>query len=376
MKTKITCILFLAFCLSLVGSSSGEIFIGNAEFEDVQLEVTEYTYNIFPWQRDDPLGYGYWAFVTYGYYGDEPVPLSHCLIPVGDYVFQPLSATYVDGAPYVFSIDVAVWDGADAWEIYFYDATDGDYLTHLATLSSTDPGEPIPFDWLEWRRKSITFTATAAEAGHQIGIGFWAWEWPLFDNATLEVQAGAYGPDPYDGEINVFTNKTLSWFAGRDPNFPASPNPAITYHEVYMSSGSPTDPNVSYVASIAAGPNRGEYTPAVELDDEATYYWRVDERLGSDPNVITGDVWMFETIGTIPVILDEPADALVDAGDDAVFTVVAVNPFTLSSDDLSYQWYKVGEPDEMLSNGADYSGVQTESLTVPDAQIADEDQYY
>ena len=112
------------------------------------------------------------------------------------------------------------------------------------------------------------------------------------------------------------------------------------------------------------------------------YYWRVDELCGAGPNTIaiTGDVWMFQTVGTIPFIEETtPADVLVDAGDDAVLTVIAFNPFTSSAYDLSFQWYKVGTPDdEMLSDGADYSGSQTASLTVLDAQIADNDEgwYY
>lgn len=379
MKTRITCVLILAFCLSLVGSSSGEIFIGNAEFEDEPLLIGEYTYNIAPWQWANAVG-DWPAWISYGYYGDEPEPLTPLLFTSGSTVYQSLSATYVDGGTYEYSLDVAVYYGSDDWELFLYDATAGDYSTPLVSRASTDPGE-AQIDLLTWTRKSLTFTATAAEAGHQIGVGVSGWEWTMFDNVALEIPITAYGPDPYDGEINVLVNKTLSWYAGRDPdpNFAASPNPDITQHMLYMSSGSPTDPNVSYVTSIAAGGNTGEYTPAVELDREATYYWRIDERLESDENVITGDVWMFETVGTSPFIDDAtPADALVDAGDDAVFTVVAVNPFTSSSADLNYQWYKVGEPDEMLSNGAGYSGVQTESLTVLDARFADSDegQYY
>ena len=80
--------------------------------------------------------------------------------------------------------------------------------------------------------------------------------------------------------------------------------------------------------------------------------------------------------------LDEttPSDALVDAGADVVFTVTAFNPFTGCGHDLSFQWYKVkvGGVDEMLTDGDGYSGSQTASLTVLDAQEADNDEglYY
>lgn len=381
MKTKITCILFLAFCLSLVGSGFGEIFISNAEFEDKPLEVGEFTYNIAPWQWADASG-GWPAWIGYGYYGDEPEPWSPLLFTYGCTVYQPLSATYEDGGIYIYSLDVAVYYESDNWEFFLYDATAGDYSTPLISLASTDPGEArIPL--LEWVHKSLTFVATSAEAGHQIGVGMSGWEWPMFDNVALEVPAGACLPDPYDGEINVLVNKTLSWHAGRDPNHPSLPNPDITSHELYMSSGSPTDPNLHYEISIPAAGATGQYKPDEDLDREAKYYWRVDELCEAGPNTITitGDVWKFRTAGTIPVF-DEttPADAMVDAGTDVVFTVTAFNPFTGNGDDLSFQWYKVkvDEPDEMLSDGAKYSGTQTASLTILDVQEADNDEgrYY
>lgn len=375
MKTKITCILILASCLGLVASSSGEIFIGNAEFEDYPVALGAYIYNIAPWQWANAEG-DYPAWVSNGYYPDEPEPVTPILFAEGCTVYQPLSETYADGGTYEYSLDVAVYYESDNWQLFLYDATAGDYSTPLVSRASTDPGE-AQIDLLTWSRKSLTFEATSAEAGHQIGVAFSGGPWTMFDNVALAVPAEAYQPDPYDGEINVLVNKTLSWYAGRnpDPNSPSLPNPDITQHNVYMSSGSPADPNLFYVTSIPAAGNTAEYTPAVDLDREATYYWRIDERLESDTSVITGDVWMFETVGTIPVIDDAtPADTLVDAGTDVVFTVAAFNPFTGSPDDLTFEWYEASEPNDVLIDGAEYSGTQTASLTVLDAQVADNDE--
>jgi hypothetical protein len=384
MKTKISCILLLGFCLSLVGSSFGEIFIGNADFEDIPIDEGSYTYNISPWLYDNAAG-DWPAWISYNYYDadryppGEPQPVTQIIYPTYCIVYQPLSATYEDGGIYNYSIDVAIWEDTDVWEIFLYDATAGDHLTPLISRASTDAGEEPLSEYCVWFNKSLTFVASPSEADHKIGVGFSGGYYTIFDNVVLEVPAGASLPDPYDSEINVILDKTLSWHAGRDPNHAAQPNPAITQHMLYMSSGSPTDPNVSYVTSIPATGDTAEYTPDVELEWEATYYWRVDERLESDANVITGDVWMFKTVGTYPAIDENtPADAKVDAGDDAVFTVIAFNPFTSSGDDLTFQWYKVGEPDVELSDGVHYSGTQTASLTVLDTQVADNDegQYY
>lgn len=371
-----TCILILASCLGLVANSSGEILIGNAEFEDYPVAVGGYIYNLAPWQWANASG-SWPAWVSNGYYAFEPEPVNPILFAEGCTIYQPLSEEYANGGTYEYSLDVAVRYESDSWEFWLYDATAGDYSTPLVSRGSADPGE-VPIDLLTWTRKSLTFEAPAAIAGNQIGVAFTGGPWTMFDNVALVVPAEAYGPDPYDGEINVLVDKTLRWNTGRhpDPNLPSLPNPDITQHIVYMSLGDPDDPNLFQVASIPATGNTAEYTPDVELERGTTYCWRVDERLDSDENVITGDVWMFETVGKSPVIDGEPADALADAGADVVFVVDAFNPVTGLSDDLSYEWYKVGSPDQLLQDGAEYSGTQTAALTIIDVQIEDEGQYY
>ena len=254
MKTRISCILFFAVCLGLVGTGFGVIFVGNAQFEDVVLDSGEWTYAIMPWLCDNITGNNP-AWISYGYFGTEPEPVTPLLYTEGNIVYQKLSATYEEGGVYVFSIDVAILEETDDWEIFFYDATTGDHLTHLASRASTDAGEePIPV-FCEWYRKSVIFAATSAEVGHQIGIGVWGDLWPMFDNAAVTPPVKAWGPDPYDGEINVLIDKTLSWHTGKDPNNPVIDNPDITEHALYMGTGSPTDPNLpnlTYVTSIPA----------------------------------------------------------------------------------------------------------------------------
>jgi hypothetical protein len=378
MKTKISCIIFLAFCLSLIGSTFGEIFIGNADFEDEPLELGDYTYNIAPWIYANASG-GWPAWISYGYYADEPLPITPALYTEGCIVYQPLSATYEEGGIYNYSADVAIW-GGDNWEIFLYDATDGDYSTPLVSISGPDENSV----YAQWVRQSLTYVAGPAEAGNNIGVALTGAVWTMFDNVALEAPPGACLPDPYDSQINVLVDKTLSWHTGRDPNHPSLPNTNITQHVLYMSSASPDDPNIptlDYVTTISATGDTAQYPPESDWAREMKYYWRVDELCESGPNTITitGDLWNFQTVGTIPAIDNTtPEDAFVYPGADAVFTVTAFNPFTGSSDDLTYQWYKVGIPDEQLTDGAEYAGTQTDSLTVIDVQVADNDegQYY
>ncbi|WP_309386271.1 immunoglobulin domain-containing protein [Cerasicoccus frondis] len=66
-------------------------------------------------------------------------------------------------------------------------------------------------------------------------------------------------------------------------------------------------------------------------------------------------------------ILTDPRDATVNPGDTAEFGVIAYSATT-----LTYQWYKDGEP---LSDGADYTGTTTATLSVLDTEEADEGVY-
>ena len=47
------------------------------------------------------------------------------------------------------------------------------------------------------------------------------------------------------------------------------------------------------------------------LERDLTYYWRVDEVLNNGPNVIEGNVWMFETELSMPTIEDQPHNSYV-----------------------------------------------------------------
>ena len=196
--------------------------------------------------------------------------------------------------------------------------------------------------------------------------------------------------DPLAGtEINLSQAEvTLGWKASVDPNsLTAYPvNPAILRHNVYLSNGIPgDDPNVYLIDSVVqvhnADPNLTDpnnfYGP-LTLQRGVTYYWQIEEVIDNgaggygdgDPNNIFGPLWSFSVVpATASISPVSPSYSAVDAGSEVVLSVTATAAET-------YQWYKIGDPDVALTDGADYGGVNTNTLTIYDVQVADEGQYY
>lgn len=129
------------------------------------------------------------------------------------------------------------------------------------------------------------------------------------------------------------------------------------------------------IQGMAVSP--GQYT--FDLEDLGTdlefltnYYWKV---IGYEPNSmggldpVHGPVWTFSTINDMPTVSPvTPAFRSVSAGQNAVLTVSGENV-------VEYKWYKVGNPDP-LTDGADFGGTTTNTLTVFDVQLADEGWFY
>ncbi len=216
------------------------------------------------------------------------------------------------------------------------------------------------------------------------------WDTPLTDAEVADLgSAGdavvrkAWSPEPATGQTDVPIDQVLTWKTGVDPNEPSRIDPTITGHYVYLGTDKAT---VANATPATAGVYKGfvteldnpSYNPG-GLDKDTVYYWRVDERLQDDANVVKGSVWHFETVPSVPVInADTPEDAYVFAGEDAEFSVDATDPL---GGTLSYQWYfdpnLVATGNEVaLADGADYSGATSATLTVLSAQQADAGYYY
>ena len=179
---------------------------------------------------------------------------------------------------------------------------------------------------------------------------------------------------PTYGQIDVPVSTQLQWITAVDPNT-AQTNPAVTGHYVYL--GTDPDNLVQQGGKIPVGTTH--FSPTLAKD--TTYFWRIDEELNSGgiSNVITGFVSMFDTELSLPVIdAATPSDTLAWPGDDATFTVVATDPL---GGQLAYAWFhdpndSVTGDETQLSDGIDYQGTATDTLTVINVQDEDLGTYY
>ena len=205
------------------------------------------------------------------------------------------------------------------------------------------------------------------------------------DNASAD-QAGltalafdsyvAQNPSPVMISQDVASSATLSWDVSNDPNTPAQPRADVTGYYVYMSK----DPAalVQQGGKIVAPATT--YVPAIALDKDSLYYWRIDEEIsnGGATNAIKGALWAFETEQSLPIIVSQPKGAVIALGEDAVFEVEATDPF---GSGLSYGWFY--DPNTTISGDevslvglAGYSGAGTSELTVETIDAADLGYYY
>lgn len=175
---------------------------------------------------------------------------------------------------------------------------------------------------------------------------------------------------PLNGATLVPINADLSWtILGAD----------ITEIDLYF--GPENDPNLTskpqYKKLSKAPATTLSFDPGT-LAYNTTYYWRVD---AYDPNdapgatdyeLITGPVWRFTTAPETPVV--DPVVPVYTAveGDGSANVVMSVTSLNV----VDFQWYKVGSPDVMLTEGDDYTGTQTDTLTILGAEQADEGFYY
>ena len=140
------------------------------------------------------------TWITNGYYSDESSPTNSAIYSTSDLVFQDLVDTFVEGRTYTFTLDIGGRAGDFDWDIFFYNATDGNPFTSIAnstgsiTLAANDP----------WNAglATVSYTATAADDGDVIGIGFGGAStsyYTLYDNAVVSSTAAI--PEPATGLI-------------------------------------------------------------------------------------------------------------------------------------------------------------------------------
>jgi len=97
----------------------------------------------------------------------------------------------------------------------------------------------------------------------------------------------AYDPDPADGMGYVDPDVTLSWTGGF----------GVKLHTVYFG-----DDRDEVSSAVGGMPLAETFFNPGTLEQDKTYYWRVDEFDGAVTN--KGDVWSFTTLAPIPVAAD------------------------------------------------------------------------
>jgi len=108
----------------------------------------------------------------------------------------------------------------------------------------------------------------------------------------------AWGPSPEDGAADVNLNTSLCWNGpSNDPNYP-DPNGNFFSYNVYYGHADDLDNLAGPILVTGGEPHC--YTPAIALDQETEYAWRVDVLVpepAAPGGVIlrTGDVWTFTT---------------------------------------------------------------------------------
>ena len=245
-----------------------------------------------------------------------------------------------EGSGYTYSGDLIAWNGTTATVLESYSFAGG-----------SDPA-------------TKTFAPiSGAYAGQQLGFTFShsnAWGETLsikLTSVTLSNEPYARNPNPQNGAINVSVTTDLNWLA-----------PSLVTAASYDVFLDPNESDLTTAAEFYSPAQTGtSFVPSVDLDWGTNYYWRVDVHEPNDA-VHTGYVWSFSTPSPDPQITQQPEKQLVFAGETAEFSISATNPFTQDSTGLSYQWYKVGDPDIELTTDT--------NLTIADAQVEDGGEYY
>jgi hypothetical protein len=95
------------------------------------------------------------------------------------------------------------------------------------------------------------------------------------------------------------------------------------------------------------------------LDPETRYQIRIDTVV--DANTVPGAIFMFDTETDVPVITGQPQGVVVGPGGcTGAFTIVATSGTYDNYGDLSYQWYQVATPDDILLSGETAATLNTD----------------
>ncbi len=208
-----------------------------------------------------------------------------------------------------------------------------------------------------------------------------------------------YAPSVQQVQDITGVDVTLNWKAAADPNEDITGyavNPDIVDEYVFMSDGSGTDPNL-YYAGATGDPGTADPNSSFIVQDlpyDSTYYWAVVEAMNGytqsftvglstlsdvDPNNVIGPTWVFGSLTSVPVIMQQPADSRVfDTEPNVVFACEFTSISTATVD-----WYKSGVATP-LADDTDYNiyltddgnGNYVAALEILSPSLSDEGSYY
>jgi len=392
-------VLFVLMACCLIGIMQAELAITDGDFED----ESEGANDIVGWFDSDgsvadPDGAAWWNTAS-NTQGPEPFPTNSAFLgdnfpALGDpdgggrWMYQEIG-TKEANTGYTISFEYAQpTDGntnrSVAIQIDIYQGTFGGAADDtdiegqgLTLIDSVSTPRISNMDLNQFSGElDLTLANTADPLWIRLtnlpGIGTDNGAWVCVDNVEILSQTLKFiYVSPLDEATGVAvetasTENDLTWDVV-DPN--------IVEVDLYF--GTEGDPNLmspmyQVIDGMAVTPGQYTWSPPSDLEFFTDYYWKV---VGWEPNVlggldaVPGPVWTFRSINDLPSV--DPVDPVfqsVAAGEDAVLTVE-------SDLVLTYEWFKVGS-ETPLSDGADYSGTGTDTLTILDVQLADEGYYY
>ena len=158
---------------------------------------------------------------------------------------------------------------------------------------------------------------TMTAGGDRVGLG----EVRFTTENPLE-KPYATNPGPYDTEIDVAIDTSLTW----------------TGPETYTATGFDliygTDPNLDVNGTLVPGLTEETYAFTSDLLHDTEYFWRVDSY--EDVVKTEGPMWSFTTVPANPVVSD-PVSVTAALGSTATLTVT-------HSSGTSYKWFKGEAP--------------------------------
>ncbi|MBN2063173.1 MAG: immunoglobulin domain-containing protein, partial [Sedimentisphaerales bacterium] len=175
----------------------------------------------------------------------------------------------------------------------------------------------------------------------------------------------------------------LQWQSAELPN--------ITAHYVYISKDEPNffeaspEPNFVGPAPMVITDITNPITTGtlpITLENDAKYYWRVDESINSSSatskTTVRGPIWMFETTPSAPVIVGQPQGVRVKVAEPYASLECAFTSISAPT----VMWYKAGSTTPLV-NGGDVAitltgtdNSYTAVLKIATPVAADQGEYY